>query len=392
MTNIILADTGKHDKMKPLSWTRPVAELRTGILTTKERWDILFGQKCSCLTEKFLQEKYPVNTSNKNLVINAGILPDENLVQAIKNLNSGALAKNGEILARVCSDNEVEGFAHLTGSEEEYSGDVLIASYPWDIFTHVGDMIQFDFELLTAGRKSRPLPETNIQIGNNPLFIEEGAVVEASVINTTAGPVYIGNNAEIMESCSVRGPFAMNEHAVLKMGTKVYGPTSLGPWVKTGGELNNVVFQSYSNKAHDGFLGNAVIGEWCNIGADTNNSNLKNNYAEVKMWDYEAGHFIKTGLQFCGMIMGDHSKCGINTMFNTGTVIGVSCNLFGQGFPRNFVPSFSWGGAGGYTEYKMNKALQVAEIVMNRRNIQLTDTDKRILEYVYTQTRNYSKH
>ncbi|MGC9331621.1 MAG: GlmU family protein [Bacteroidales bacterium] len=392
MTNIILADTGKHNKMKPLSWTRPVAEIRTGILTTKERWDKLFNCKCTFLTAGYLEEKYPLKTSEYNLIINAGVLPDDQFVQAIKTLKHGALVKDGEMLACIVNKNEVENFPCITEDHKEYEGDITIINHTWDIFTHVGTMINFDYRLLTQDKTSEPVSQTNTIIGEHPVFIEKGARIEASILNTTNGPIYIGKNTEIMEFCSVRGPFAMNEHAVLKMGAKVYGPTVLGPWVKAGGELNNVVFQSYSNKAHDGFLGNAVIGEWCNIGADTNNSNLKNNYAEVKMWDYDKERFVKTGLQFCGLVMGDHSKCGINTMFNTGTVIGVSCNLFGQGFPRNFVPSFSWGGAGGYTDYKLNKALQVADIVMTRRNIQLSEADKHIMEHIYIETADYRKY
>ncbi|MFW5805488.1 MAG: GlmU family protein [Bacteroidales bacterium] len=392
MMNIILADAGNHTQMKPLTWTRPVGDIRTGILTTKERWEKLFDRECYFLTEHYLQEKFPLKTADQNLIINAGILPDEAFVQAIKNLKHGTLVKNGEILACVAGNEDVEKFPGIQLEKKEYPGNITMINHPWDVFTHAGNMINFDYKLLTQNKTTASISNTNIIIGEHPVFVEPGARVEASVLNTTNGPIYIGKDAEVMESCSVRGPFAMNEYAVLKMGAKVYGPTMLGPWVKAGGELNNVVFQSYSNKAHDGFLGNAVIGEWCNIGADTNNSNLKNNYAEVKMWDYNAERFVKTGLQFCGLVMGDHSKCGINTMFNTGTIIGVSCNLFGPGFPRNFIPSFSWGGAGGYTEYKLNKALQVAEIVMNRRGLILSGIEKRMLEFIYKHTQHYRKY
>jgi UDP-N-acetylglucosamine diphosphorylase/glucosamine-1-phosphate N-acetyltransferase len=250
-------------------------------------------------------------------------------------------------------------------------------------------MIKFDFDLLTVNRKSENLSSTNIKIGDKPVFIEKGAIVEASVLNTTNGPIYIGKDAEVMEGCQIRGPFAMCEHSAVKMGAKIYGPTCLGPHVKVGGEVNNVMFFGYANKAHDGFLGNAVIGEWCNIGADTNNSNLKNNYAEVKMWDYETHRFTKTGLQFCGLVMGDHSKTGINTMFNTGTVVGVCCNLFGSGFPRNYVPSFAWGGAAGYTVYGIKKAISVSEIVMKRRNLEFQQVDREIIESVFEKTASF---
>ena len=214
---------------------------------------------------------------------------------------------------------------------------------------------------------------------------------EAAILNTTAGPIYIGKDAEIMEGSVVRGPLAMCEHSALKLSTKVYGPTTLGPHCKVGGEVNNVVFQAYSNKGHDGFLGNAVLGEWCNIGADSNNSNLKNNYEEVRLWSYETEGFARTGLQFCGLMMGDHSKCGINTMFNTGTVVGVSANIFGSGFPRNFVPSFSWGGASGFSTYLTSKAFQTARIVMARRQVEFTDEDAKILEHVFEVTKKYRK-
>ncbi|MFO7878851.1 MAG: GlmU family protein [Bacteroidales bacterium] len=391
MLNIILADAGKHTRFKPLSWTRPVADLRTGIFTTKERWEHLFDQPCSVFTESYLSEKWPLKSDKSNLVINASVLPDKALFEHIRSMERGSLVKNGEVIAAICQKSDINTCMQATDNAEKYEEEVIFLQYPWDIFTHVGSMIKLDFELLTKGRRSQPLSNTNILIGEYPVFIEDGAKVEASVINANNGPVYIGKDAELMESCSIRGPFAMREHAVLKMGAKVYGPTVLGPWVKAGGELNNVVFQSFSSKAHDGFLGNAVIGEWCNIGADSNNSNLKNNYAEVKMWEYDQARFVKTGLQFCGLIMGDHSKCGINMMFNTGTVIGVSCNLFGQGFPRNFVPSFSWGGANGYTEYKLSKAFQVADTVMQRRRMKLTDMDKSILEHVCEETKALRK-
>ncbi|MFP4664579.1 MAG: GlmU family protein [Bacteroidales bacterium] len=391
MLNIILADADKHTRFKPLSWTRPVADLRTGIFTTRERWEHLFDQPCSVLTESYLSEKWPLKSDKSNLVINASVLPDKALFEHIRRMESGSLVKNGEVIAAICQKSDINTCMQSTDNAETYEKEVIFLQYPWDIFTHVGSMIKMDFEILTKGRQSQPLSDTNILIGEYPVFIEDGAKVEASVINTSNGPVYIGKDAEVMESCSIRGPFAMQQHAVLKMGAKVYGPTVLGPWVKAGGELNNVVFQSYSSKAHDGFLGNAVIGEWCNIGADSNNSNLKNNYAEVKMWEYDQARFVKTGLQFCGLIMGDHSKCGINMMFNTGTVLGVSCNLFGQGFPRNFVPSFSWGGANGYTEYKPSKAFQVADIVMQRRNRKFTEMDKSMLRHIFEETKTFRK-
>jgi UDP-N-acetylglucosamine diphosphorylase/glucosamine-1-phosphate N-acetyltransferase len=244
--------------------------------------------------------------------------------------------------------------------------------------------------LLTKGRTSAPISDT-VQVLGKDVFFEEGAKAEFVTINANTGPVYIGKDAEIMEGSVIRGPFALCEHSAVKLSAKIYGPTTIGPESKVGGELNNVVIQGYSNKGHDGFLGNSVLGEWCNIGADSNNSNLKNNYAEVRLWDYETACFAKTGLQFCGLIMGDHSKCGINTMFNTGTVVGVSANIYGSGFPRNFVPSFSWGGASGFTEYKTNKAFEVAAKVFERRGLEFDEVEQRILDHVFEMTKVYRK-
>ena len=276
----------------------------------------------------------------------------------------------------------VETKTSLT-ADVEYSGKVYALKSLTDIFSFNGMEIVRDFELITSGRLSQNISNTNVVFGKYPLFVEKGCSVECATFNTNDGPIYIGANSEVMEGANIRGPFAMCEHAVLKMGAKMYGDTTVGPWCKVGGELSNVVFFGYSNKAHDGFLGNSVVGEWCNFGADSNNSNLKNNYAEVKLWSYETQHFENTGLQFCGLIFGDHSKCGINTMFNTGTVVGVSANIFGAGFPRNFVPSFSWGGASGFSEYKLETAFEVMERVMARRHVEFTETDKAIMKHIF---------
>ena len=265
----------------------------------------------------------------------------------------------------------------------QLEGILLKVETTWDIFSKNGAAIKADFDLITKNRTSAPIPEKTVAFNSEAIFIEEGAKLPLCVLNATDGPIYIGKNAEIMEGSMVRGPFALCEESTLKMGTKIYGSTTVGPHSKVGGEVNNSVFFGYSNKGHDGFLGNSVIGEWCNLGADTNNSNLKNNYAEVRLWSYETENFAKTGLQFCGLMMGDHSKCGINTMFNTGTVVGVSANIFGSGFPRNFIPSFSWGGAKGFTTYLTSKAFEVAKVVMLRRGIELSEQESAILEHVF---------
>jgi UDP-N-acetylglucosamine diphosphorylase/glucosamine-1-phosphate N-acetyltransferase len=391
MEKLLFIDTN-HKNLLPLTYTRPVADLRIGILTIAEKWKNLLGLEAGFITEPYLQSKYEGAFATENLIINGGVLPNEKLLEAIKGIQSGEAILQGERF--IAAKTSGKSFM-LTDLDDfkviEFKEAYKEVKYPWHIFSWNGDEIRNDFKLLTEGRTSQIPDPTNRIAGKENVFIEEGAIVKFATINADRGPVYIGKDAEIMESCVVRGPFAMLPGSVLKMGAKVYGPTTLGPVCKVGGEINNSVFQANSNKAHDGFLGNSVIGEWCNLGADTNNSNLKNNYAEVRIWNYEGENFKKTGLQFCGLIMGDHSKCGINTMFNTGTVIGVSANIFGAGFPRNFVPSFSWGGAHGFTEYKLNKALEVAKLVMERRHKDLDQTEIDILTHIYEETAKYRK-
>ncbi len=266
---------------------------------------------------------------------------------------------------------------------------MLKIKYPLDIFSYNGKVIEKDFKNITVGRKSKDLPTTVNVINKENVFVEEGVEINLATLNAQDGYIYLGKDSVVMEGSVVRGSLALCEHSQLKIGSKIYGPTTIGPYSKVGGEVNNSVIWGYSNKAHDGFLGNSVLGQWCNIGADSNNSNLKNNYAEVKMWNYREERFIKTGLQFCGLVMADHSKCSINTMFNTGTVVGVNANIFGSGFPRNFIPSFSWGGAQGFTEYKLEKAFEVAEKVMARRGVEFDDTEKEILTSVFESTKKY---
>lgn len=378
----ILSDKGFHGRFRPLSLTRSIADFRIGILTLREKWEKYLGEKVFIETEPYLQAKYELVENAECVVIPSVLIPDYNIAKAIKSLESGRLVKDGFVLASVESDE-------TSSSEVEYQGKVFMLKSLTDIFSFNGMEINKDFGILTAGRKSQEISNTNVVFGKYPLFVENGCSVECATFNTNDGPIYIGANSEVMEGVNIRGPFALCEHAVLKMGAKMYGDTTVGPWCKVGGELSNVVFFGYSNKAHDGFLGNSVVGEWCNFGADSNNSNLKNNYAEVKLWNYDTQKFDKTGLQFCGLIFGDHSKCGINTMFNTGTVVGVSANIFGAGFPRNFVPSFSWGGASGFTEYKLDTAFEVMERVMARRHVEFSDTDKAIMKHIFNSDPNY---
>ena len=390
--NYILFDGAVRNALLPFTYTKPVADLRIGILTIREKWEKHLSLTTTTITEEYLEGKYPMVELEENVLINASFCPTNELVEKVKNLSTNeAIFKGEEVIAFYTSDSQEE-VNFDTYKQIEFEEDLIQVKNTWDIFALNAEAIQQDFDLITEGRTSQPIPEGTRYIDKENIFIEEGAVLTFATLNASLGPIYIGKDAEIMEGAVVRGPFAMCEHAVLKLNAKIYGATTLGPYCKVGGEVNNTVIMAHSNKGHDGYLGNAVIGEWCNIGADTNNSNLKNNYAEVKLWDYETGRFAKTGLQFCGLMMGDHSKCGINTMFNTGTVIGVSANIFGSGFPRNFVPSFSWGGASGFIEYKTNKVFEVAEVVLKRRGLIFDEKEQKILEHVFEETKKYRNY
>ncbi len=390
--NYILFDGDSRNALLPFTYTRPVADIRIGVLTIREKWEKHLGLTTTTVTEEYLEEKYPMVEMAENIMLNASFLPVPELVEMVKNLSENEAIFRGEDVIAFYTTEEQEEVNFENYKQVEFEEEIIQIKNTWDIFSNNAKAIQLDFDLLTEGRTSQPIPKTVQCIGEENIFIEEGAKLTFATLNATTGPIYIGKNAEIMEGVVVRGALAMCENSVLKLGAKIYGATTLGPYCKVGGEVNNAVLFGYSSKGHDGFLGNSVLGEWCNLGADTNNSNLKNNYAEVKLWSYETGRFAKTGLQFCGLMMGDHSKCGINTMFNTGTVVGVSANIFGSGFPRNFVPSFSWGGASGFTEYKMNKVEEVAEVVMKRRNVVYDAIDKRILEAVFEETKKYRNY
>jgi len=384
--NYILFDSDVRNALLPFTYTRPVADIRIGILTIREKWENFLGFTTTSLTEEYLENKYPMVELDKNILINASFLPTKNLVKQVSDLsNNQAIFQGEQVIAFFTSDTQ-EHVNFDSYEQLEFKEEVLQIKNTWDIFSLNDKAIQADFDLLTEGRTSQPIPSRVHAIHEENIFIEQGAMISYSSLNASKGPIYIGKDSEIMEGSLVRGPFALGENSILKMGTKVYGATTVGPFCKVGGEINNSVLFGYSSKGHEGFLGNSVLGEWCNIGADSNTSNLKNNYAEVKLWNYQEERFTNTGLQFCGLMMGDHSKCGINTMFNTGTVIGVSANVFGSGFPRNFVSSFSWGGAAGFTTYQIKKVFEVAKVVMERRGIELTETDKKILLHVFDET------
>ncbi len=395
MANIILFDSEIRDHLLPLTFTRPVCELRIGILTIREKWEKWMNAKAWYITQDYLAEKYAIEYDRENYLINGAVLPSSQLCRLLEQMENGEAFLEGEELIAAKLESEQmeqlihdEDFGELKGYDLQDT-EYLKISHLWDLFRLNDQALRDDFELITKGRKSQPISPTNNCLGEENIFLEEGARVEYATLNATTGPIYIGKNAEIMEGSIVRGGLGLCEHSTLKLGAKIYGATTVGPYSKLGGEVNNSILTGYSNKGHDGFLGNSVLGEWCNIGADTNNSNLKNNYDEVKLWNYAKESFVRTGQQFCGLFMGDHSKCGINTMFNTGTVVGVSANVFGSGFPRNFVPSFAWGGHSGFQTYKTDKAFEMIERVMARRDQAFDIQDRLILLRVFEDTAKY---
>lgn len=389
--NYILFDGPARNALLPFTYTRPVADILIGIVSIRQKWEMHLGSTTTTLTEEYLSDKYPMVELEQNVMINASFLPTAELVDLIADLSDKQAIFKGEEVVAFFSNEEQEEVDFDDYEIIEYTGDCITVMNTWDIFSKNDAAIRQDFEYITEDRQSQPIPKSVNVIAPENIFIEEGAKLEFVTLNASTGPIYIGKNAEIMEGSVIRGPFSLGDGAVVKLASKIYGPTTVGANSRVGGEVNNSVLFNNSNKGHDGFLGNSVLGEWCNIGADSNNSNLKNNYEEVKLWSYETEGFAKTGLQFCGLMMGDHSKCGINTMFNTGTVVGVSANIFGSGFPRNFVPSFSWGGASGFTTYITKKAFQTAKIVMSRRNMEFDEQEAAILEHVFEITKKWRK-
>jgi UDP-N-acetylglucosamine diphosphorylase/glucosamine-1-phosphate N-acetyltransferase len=373
---INLDDNGLHLRFAPLTLTRPIGNLRMGIYTNDERWKaFLPDAQIGFTTEKYLSKKF--SAIENGISVNAAVIPNEDLIAAVMHLEANTALYLNELLL---AENGI------ATSKIQFKGEVpVILENRWDLFQKNDLVLKADFELITTGRKSQKLSKSNTVIGSSELiFLEEGAKVEASILNTSSGPIYIGKDAEIMEGSIVRGPLAMCEHSALKLGTKIYGATTLGPHCKVGGEVNNSVFQAYSNKGHEGFVGNSLIGEWCNLGADTNTSNLKNNYGNVSTHSYETEKEEKTNVQFMGLTMGDHSKCGINTMFNTATVVGVSCNIYGADFPPKFVPSFFWGGSAGFVPFKFEKAIEYANNMMERRGLKLSEEEVEILSELKT--------
>lgn len=387
---IVLCDQREvHDNLLPLTYTRPVADLRVGIDTIAEKWQMMLPGEYFWQTSDYLQSKYPAGDVRQSddscIFISGNFLPDSHLVEIVNNLLPGqAVYTPGHIPVAVRG-------GILQPESIELDAEPVAINNLYDIFLLNDSVLRADFDRLCAGRRSRPVSPSVTVIGPpDRLFIEENAgFVEGCVINTLSGPVYVGSDAVVSEGACLRGPIAVCTGSVVNMGAKIYGATTIGPHSKVGGELNNVVIWGYSNKAHDGFLGNAVIGQWCNIGAGATASNLKNDYTPIKLWNYPARRFVRTGLQFCGAIMGDHTKLGINTMLNTATVLGVGVNIHGSGFPRPFLASFSEGSPSGYSDVSMPKFFETARTVMARRGVTLTDDDVRILETVRKLAENY---
>lgn len=397
MKNLIFFDSETRRHLLPLTYTRPVSELRVGILTLREKWEYWLGGKGSFITQDYLSDKYPLTISERNYIINAAVFPNTYLCDYLRRLddNEAILCKGELIAARIDSTQldflmDGEDVDDLQGYEIDASTFRRIESLA-DIVRYNAQEISLDFALITRNRSSQPLSSSNRVFGKGSIFLEEGARVEGATLNASEGPIYIGAHAEVMEGSLIRGSFALGAHSTVRMGARIYSGTSVGPHCKVAGELSNSVLFGYSNKAHDGFLGDSVIGEWCNLGADTNVSNLKNNYESVKLWNYATERFEPTDMQFCGLIMGDHSKTGINTMFNTGTVVGVSANIFGDGYPRNFIPSFAWGGSSGFTTFKTDKAFETAEKVMNRRKKTFSVEDRIIFLRVFEDSAVYRR-
>lgn len=386
LMNIVLFDDREWKNLRPLTLNKPLSELRMGILTFKERWQKLIEGNYSNFTEEYLSEKFPLEISEKNIFINPAFFPTKELINSIQNLQEGeSIWVENQMIAGNISLGEFQERENLK-STIQFEGEIIHINQLWDLFSKNDYAIRFDFELITKGRKSQPISDTNGVINPENIFLEEGAIVEFAVLNAKEGPIYIGKNAEVMEGSLIRGSLALCENAKLNLGSKIYSGTTIGPYCKVGGEVNNSILMGYSNKGHEGFLGNSVLGEWCNLGADTNNSNLKNNYSEINLWSYEDKSYISTGLQFCGLMMGDYSKSAINTQFNTGTVVGISANVFEAGFPPKFIPSFSWGGGKNSDKFDLEKSYEAAEKMMERRKKVLTEPEKKILAQIFQLT------
>lgn len=391
--NILLFDTPSNRiALKPFSDTRPTAKIRVGITTIEEKWNAYIPATYSYLTESYLQTKFPYISAEENLWINGSVLPNQPLVDAIKKLKHNETLIYGDTIIAFWSKHTLSSCVYVDNISKvhaknislSFTGEVIQLKNTWDIFTYNAQAIVEDLKLIKSTKTPEPLYDPHTIVYNlEDIFIEEGAVIKAAILNAETGPIYIGKNAIVEERAVIKGPVAIGEGAQVKVGSYISQGTTVGPYAKLGGEVINSVIFGYSNKAHDGFLGHSVIGEWCNLGACTTTSNLRNDYKTVTVWDNAIEGFVNTNLQFCGLFMGDYSKCGINTMFNTGTVVGVSTNLFGTGYFKRFVPSFTKGSPSEkLLVYELEKALTSIENTMARRNKELTQADKSILTHL----------
>jgi UDP-N-acetylglucosamine diphosphorylase/glucosamine-1-phosphate N-acetyltransferase len=389
MRNIILFDDESREQMLPLSLTRPVAEMRTGIFTIRERWEKLLKGTASYITSDYLSQRFPMVLEDDNIVINGAVMPNDRLVRVIEQLEPNeALMNDGDLIAARLNKHQFDNLFRNESIEEIIGLDLedtpfIHLLYPWDLFLYLRATIQYDYDMVTRGRTSQVIPKHNHVLAPDNIFLEEGAQVNCAILNAQSGPIYIGKNVHIMEGAMIHGPVTIGEGSIIKMGAKIYGPTAIGPGCRIGGEVKEVVILGNSNKAHDGYLGNSIIGEWCNLGAGTSVSNLKNNYSNVRMWDSSTQSMRDSGLQYLGMVMGDHSKSGIQSMFNTGTIVGVASNIFGEGYPPKFIPSFTWGGSSGLVPHRLEEALDTARRVISRRDLELSKEEEDILRYVY---------
>lgn len=386
--SIVLFDNIDRKHLYPLSNACAVADLRLGICTAKERWELLAQQPVFVHTENYLAVRYSAVPDATHCWIDAAVLPDAELAERILSLNEnealtdskGWIAGKKNIDAgHFYKDNPLDGFETIF----QYK-DVNRLLHAWDMFELNDSMLRYDFALLTKGRSSQPLPSTGRYINPENIFLEEGVNISYAIINASAGPVYVGKNALIMEAAAIRGPFAMCRDAVVKMGAKIYGATTLGPCCVAGGEIKNAILQGYSNKSHDGYLGDAVIGHWCNLGAGTTNSNIKNTGSVVKMWNTVAQDYIEANIK-CGVVMGDYSRTAINTSLNTGSVIGTCCNIFGEGLLPKYIPDFQWG-AKGITRYELEKSMKDIDNWKKMKGQSLSDAEKQVLQYIFETT------
>lgn len=397
MAQIILFDNEVRNRLLPLTYLRPVCELRIGILTIREKWERWTKMPVSYITQDYLAERFPLEYDKENYFVNGSVLPSVQLVKLLQQMETGeaflqgeeliAAKMTGEQFDQLVNDDEIEDLKGIDLEDTQY----LKVNHLWDIPAINETAIIEDFELLTKGRTSQPLSDSNRVLGAENIFVEEGADVELAILNGQSGPIYIGKNATVMEGAILRGPIALGENSVVKMGAKVYSGTTLGPMAKVGGEIKNTVMMGYCSKSHDGYLGDSVIGEWCNLGAGTSASNLKNDYSKVRIWNYEAEKFESTDRQFCGLFMGDYSKCAINTMFNTGTIIGICSNIFGSDFPRIFIPSFSYGGHHGFQTYRTDRAFEAIDRTMARKNRNLSVPERLTILRVFEETAKYRR-